>query len=1654
MPHEHDHALDLVDPYLHEALEPADAEWVESHCESCPVCKVALEEARKRFAVLATVPASEASEQLVQTTLERIGVAEQYARRRRRLLWWGVMPVAAAVLLTLGGLHTYYGLMRPSPYEIVVLGQNQLLSGSPASLRVRVLNRSTGLPLAQVPVDILLAYQGRGGGGWNHGDELASFTTDTDGSGQPRFVVPDPGNWQDGDLRLRVIAHVEGKPEELLVPITLKRSWKLMLSSDKPLYQPGQEIHLRSLALQTSTLRPVAGQETTFSITDPKGNVIFKRKDVTSPFGIAWADCPLATEIIEGPYQIACKVGDTESRLTVEVKKYVLPKFKVEVTGLKPYYQPGERFIGTVQARYFFGKPVAGAEVKLALASTDVGVTRKEQILTTDDDGRAEFRFKLPETLVGRETDAGDARCAIEVAVTDRAGQKYGTTVSKVVTSQPLRFQVIPEGGTLVRAIANKVYLFATYADGTPAQVTVNVSGVDKELRTSSLGVAAFEITPSVENVALTIKATDADNRVARQTLTLACGTSNQDFILRTDKAVYEGGQTVQLTAFGSGTEPVFVDLIKDGQTVLTESLALTNGRGAYQFDLPLELFGTIEINAYRFPPAPQATAVVLPVRKSRVIYVRAVSQVRIQAKLDRDEYRPGEKAKIKFQLTDALGKPTPGALSLAAVDEALFALLDRAPGMERSFYLLEQELLQPVYTIYPWSPDAAAGAVEDRVQLEQALFARTARAEVGGETPVRPAIVGQVPRGTPYSLSALSFPAKVQQVAQVRTAGLRWVWIAWGLLASLGLIAGYISIWVVAPKAMAIVHAVIASVFGIIGVGYFLGCAGLLVVGLGLGFVAAIAAAQDKPPHPLVILTASGLLLLIGLAPIALFGTNERYTATAWNARRSTGADEEAAPLQALSRVITESKDTAPAEAIVLTNEPKPALTQDYSSSKTKIEAAQHPVRVRDWFPETLLWKPQFITNDQGEYTLDVKLADSITAWRLTASAVTSDGRLGAMQAPLTVFQPFFVDLDLPVTLTRGDEVALRVVVHNYHKEPGPQGKSLPQTVALSLADADWFERLEPNAKKTVELGPNEQKTVMYRIRVTRVGRRDLQVHAQGAGVGDAIQRTIEVVPDGRRVEQVVNGTLDRPTNLTLTVPAAAIEGSPKAIVKIYPSNFSQLVEGLDAIFQMPSGCFEQTSSTTYPNVLALDYLRRTKKTVPDVEAKAKQYIQLGYQRLLGFEVSGGGFDWFGRPPANRVLTAYGLMEFQDMAKVHDVDPNLIARTRQWLLAQRGFDGGWQPESHEIHGGPGEGRHDAARLATTAYIAWAVFAEQRDGCDATRTYLLNHRPETIANPYVLALICNALRVIDPSAAAPYLARLDALKSADDKFVSWKQASNSRTAFYSAGVSGDIETTALAVLALLPIGEYTGSCRGGLAWLAKQKDAAGTWHSTQATVLALKALLAGTQHGPGDRERRIDLTFGQGPKQTIVIPPHQGDVMKQLDLSPLLATGDNALSLAETSGSGAGFQVSFHYHVPAEAEPKRPEPLAIRVEYDKTELTVDESILATATVTNRMTTAAPMVMLELPIPAGFTLDAGELAELVGQKKIARYQIGAGRATVYLLGLQPGQTLELKYTLQARLPVKVTAPAARVYEYYDPQKQGVGTTAQLTVKPRG
>ncbi|HTN73736.1 MAG TPA: MG2 domain-containing protein, partial [Pirellulaceae bacterium] len=1332
---------DYLDDFVHGVLSESDAARVQAWLDTAPEAPALLAAARRRRMTLLQLPPAEASEPLIQRTLERLN--QPVTRRAPRVLKAAQLlaAIAALAMIAIAGANLYYYQLRPSPYSVRLIGQAQWLSGTQTSLRLAVMNEQSEQALADIPLSVSLIDPLR-----KRSVSLASFRTRTDSLPAPRLELP---NWEPGNYLLRVSAETPDGTRVLEESVQLRRSTKLYLTTDKPIYQPGQLIHMRALALRRPDLKPAQNESVEFKLFDSKNNAIFKRRIETSKFGLAATDCQLATEINTGDYRVECVINDTTSVRTIKVEKYVLPKFKLNVTLDRPFYAPTDKLAGKLVANYFFGQPVKGGAVQLELRTTDVtNHLLERQTLQTDDQGRADFTFTLPEKLYGREQDSGHARVQLFATVTDTAGQSYSTVTTRLVTSEPLQIEVIPEGGALVRGLANVIYLHASYADGRPAETTIRINGEQQTVQTNALGVGQFELTPDTEQVNLTVVATDAAGKTARRHVTLACDAVPQDFIVRPNQAVYRAGDTMTLTVQGGGVEPVFIDLMKDGQSVLTETVDLNAGQGNLTIDLPPELFGSLQLVAYRMSKAG------LAVRKSRLIFVESTQQLQLQGSLDQPVYRPGETAKLTFQLQDAAGRPTPGAISLAGVDEAVFAVLQQRPGLEQAFFLAEQELLRPIYTIYPdWTPAVTRNNLApERAMLEQAVFALTAYSGQNetffGTTYRRRDVMMErsaddindnqpVFRASPFSLVTSTYPTQQMESYERRQQGLQAVTIAWFITFSTLFVCGMTTFAVLRPKAFVVSMAVM-----------------------------------------LVLLVCSVPLLLIGffLSPSARFSVGVKAEYKSTESRHPLMDGEEASGAEGVS--------------------------------------PSAPPRVRQMFPETLLWQPELITDEKGRATLDIDLADSITTWRISASAVSAAGQLGETQIPIRVFQPFFVDLNLPVALTRNDEVSVPVVVYNYLDQP--------QTVEVTLEEQPWFTLLATRAddapawKQTLTLQPSEVRSIEYRLKMLTVGEQQLQVTASAGNIADAVKRSVTVVPNGTLVEAFRNETLppkNAPIAWEVTVPGDAIPGSVQAFVKIYPSGFSQLVEGLDAIFQMPYGCFEQTSSTTYPNVLALDYLRSTKQSVPQVEAKARQFIHLGYQRLVMFEAPGGGFDWFGRAPGNRTLTAYGLLEFVDMSRVHDVDPKLIDRTRAWLLAQQQPDGTWEPESHMLNDGLANSvnRSDSARLAATAYIARALFhsapretrtAQVQRQFQLTADYLLAQRPATIDDPYVLAMVALALGEFNPQQPelAAYLDRLVALKHEIGQQVYWQQPENAARPFHATGVSGHVETTALATL--------------------------------------------------------------------------------------------------------------------------------------------------------------------------------------------------------------------------------------------------------------
>ncbi len=780
------HVLDLLQDHLHALLPPERSAEVEKHCAECPSCRAALDEARIQLAAIkASLPPVEASNQLVETTLREVNTVKQ-----RRTIWvkryfWTAGSLAAAAALVLLSLYAYFLSLKPDSTDLIVLAQAEYLPESEASLHVQVVDRivkPTAIqtnPLANIPVTVLL--QPRGGIGMTA--LLAHFNTDATGSGLPHFTLP---AWDDGEYELRIVAQVPGHKEELTKPVKLAHSAKIMVTSDKPVYQPGQEIHVRALALRQPDLRPLAGQPAIFTLIDPKGNVVFKKTAPTSPYGIVSMDCPLATEVIEGAHTIVCRIGALESRLAIEIKRYVLPRFKVEIAVDRPYYTPGVKAKATVTARYFHGEPVKDADVAITLLPSTPGAVPLEKRKT---DELGQIRFDVP--IVDKAPQ--DRSMGFVAEVTDVAGLKESARVERLVTEHPIRVHVLPEGGVLAPIASNRVYFLVREVSGSPVvNARLAIGQLDGLLKTDRNGLAWFDL-KGANDWADFIKVhvlNESNEEIASVEEKLP-HLASRGLTIRPDKGVYSSGDVVNVKIIGAeGT--TYIDVVrrdKNPQTILSISCP---ARASIQ--LPPGLSGTLQLFAYTILPNGGSAVA------SQMIYVQAKDELIIHGKLAsrQAELHPGGKACVRFALTDRVGKPCPGALSLSAVEEAVYSVLPQAPGSEKQFYTVDSKLLGPVYALAAWAPGwKDEQPKEEREHLERALFSATATRQVG--TDLLEDRSG--PAAEAHTLIGGTWKAKASQVSNERESAFHILGIVSGWAISFFLFLACIAVLLALPQ-------------------------------------------------------------------------------------------------------------------------------------------------------------------------------------------------------------------------------------------------------------------------------------------------------------------------------------------------------------------------------------------------------------------------------------------------------------------------------------------------------------------------------------------------------------------------------------------------------------------------------------------------------------------------------------------------------------------------------------------------------------------------------------------------------------------------------------------------------------------------------------
>jgi uncharacterized protein YfaS (alpha-2-macroglobulin family) len=623
-------------------------------------------------------------------------------------------------------------------------------------------------------------------------------------------------------------------------------------------------------------------------------------------------------------------------------------------------------------------------------------------------------------------------------------------------------------------------------------------------------------------------------------------------------------------------------------------------------------------------------------------------------------------------------------------------------------------------------------------------------------------------------------------------------------------------------------------------------------------------------------------------------------------------------------------------------------------------------------------------------------------------------------------------------------------------------------QQVRLEITRADWFELMD-DPVKTISIGANDIDVVYFRIKAQQFGTGRITITGRGSVMSDAIAKEVRVVPNGSEMRTTHSDYLSGSTEATIAIPTQAIQGTARIEVKLYAGPAAQIVEGLDALLRMPDGCFEQASSTLYPDILILDYLNRTKGAASGAasaaQMKATVYIAAGYQRLLTYEVKGGGFSLFGQPPATLMHTAYGLMEFSDMSKVFSdttkgymVDHAVIERTARWLLSQQGSDGAWGGQ-----GSPGYMeswttlRND--KLPTTAYITWALVEAgylQESGTQRAYSYLRAHWSEA-DDAYTLALIANALVAAKDTTAQPALDKLASLAVREKDTARWTARTQSFTG--ASGSVADLETTALATQALLNGRSNPSTAQAALRFLTRAKDSFGTWQSTQATILSLKAFLASLDQDRPQPNATVLISLNGGQEHTIRLTSENADVVHSIFFDDGVQNGDNRISV-RMSGQNVEnlvYQATASAYVPwADVPPVTSAPVDISVSYDNNNLYVGDEMTALVAITLNQKSKTQWAIVDLGVPPGFDVVTEDLDELVRQSaglatKVRRYELTGKQIILYMENLE--YKISFGYRLRAKLPLKAQVPSATVYDYYNPEVSGTQRPSLVTVTPR-
>nr|BAR45614.1 thioester-containing protein 3 [Scolopendra japonica] len=650
----------------------------------------------------------------------------------------------------------------------------------------------------------------------------------------------------------------------------------------------------------------------------------------------------------------------------------------------------------------------------------------------------------------------------------------------------------------------------------------------------------------------------------------------------------------------------------------------------------------------------------------------------------------------------------------------------------------------------------------------------------------------------------------------------------------------------------------------------------------------------------------------------------------------------------------------------------------------------------LRMHFPETWLWE-NLTAGPDGKAVITREVPDTITSWMITAFSVDMITGLAVTESPtkITVFRPFFVSMNLPYSVIRGEAIAVQAIVFNYMKQTVSVTVTLENTHQFDFVtvEDEINEVFNANLKsKRIAVKSGEPESVYFMIIPKELGFIDIKITAETERAGDAMLKKLLVKPEG--IQQKFNKAflvdLQTPSvfnaYVNVDIPKHVVSGSEKIEISAIADVMGPTINNFDDLLQMPFGCGEQNMMRFVPNIVVLEYLSNTEQLTDSLRSKAILNMETGYQRELVYKRDDGSFSAFGSRDENGStwLTAFVVKSFGQALPYITIDEKVIENSLKWLALQQAENGSF-PEvgsinNKEIQGGSSDG------IALTAYVLLAFFQNKGETSHGPvvmkALQLLEKELEALTDLYSIVITTYALHVASSNFKEVAYQKLQAAATVKGDLRYWQKPEPTAAGEIEVK-SVDVEMTSYALMTYILQNDLSEAMQI-LKWLISERNSNGGFKSTQDTMIAIQALAKLAQR-ISDPQVKITVTFTYSGQQKTFSLNRENAMILQTDEIPAVEKNVNI------SATGYGFgivQVSYQYNIMVSKEfpAFQVNPL---VDRSSTKNRLQLNVCAAYGEKNGVSN---MAVMEVTLPSGYVIDRDSLPALHRVDEVKRVDV--------------------------------------------------------------